>query len=96
MHINRCLLLGIILAANSFASYADTFMFNQNSSCPKPSKPFQIDSQWELDSWNNDVSNYQRCILDFVDDQNEQAANHQQAANNAMAEWNRFVNYELN
>jgi hypothetical protein len=30
-----------------------------------------------------------------VDEQNQAATKHQQAANDAIDEWNRFANYEL-
>jgi hypothetical protein len=42
------------------------------------------------------VQRYKNCIQDFVDEQNQAIETHQQAADDAIDEWNRFVNYELN
>jgi hypothetical protein len=94
INMKKYLLSGMALTIVSLAVYAD--MFDPTSLCYKPSKPFQFNSQWEADSWADDVSNYKRCISNFIDEQNEAAANHQRAANAALNEWNRFVQYELN
>ena len=82
----------IIMGASSLS--AD--MFTPSHSCSKPIKPYQFDSQWELDSLNDEVQRYKRCISDFADEQHEDARRHQEAAQEAIEEWNRYVNYELN
>lgn len=92
--MNKKLLIALALSAISLAAYAD--MFTPSPSCFKPSKPYQFNSQWEVDNWNDEVSNYKSCISEFVDEQNRAAANHQQAASDAIDEWNSFVQYELN
>ena len=71
-------------------------MFVSGDSCFKPTKPYKFTSEWEVDNFNNDVERYKRCISNFVDEQNEAARKHQEAASDAIDEWNRFVNYELN
>ena len=81
------------MAAVSLPVLAD--MFSPSPSCSKPSKPYEPASQWELDNFNDDVEQYKRCISDFVEEQNEAVQTHQQAASDAIDEWNRFVNYEL-
>jgi hypothetical protein len=35
-------------------------------------------------------------MMSFVDEQNAEAQNHTNTASDAIDEWNRFVNYELN
>ena len=65
-------------------------------SCSKPYKPFQFSSEWELESFRNGVDQYKTCIADFVDEQYEEAENHRDAAQEAIDDWNNFVNYELN
>jgi TATA-binding protein-associated factor Taf7 len=65
-------------------------------SCSKPNKPYEFNSQSELDSFNNAVQQYQRCLYDFVDEQEEAIQRHQRAANDAIGEWNNFVRMELN
>jgi len=64
--------------------------------CSKPSKPYQIEYQWELDNFNDEVQRYQSCISEFIDEQNNVIRKHQQAADDAIDEWNNFVNLELN
>jgi TATA-binding protein-associated factor Taf7 len=65
-------------------------------SCSQPDKPDKFTSQSQLDSFNSDVQQYQRCLYDFVDEQEEAIQRHQRAANAAIDEWNNFVRMELN
>lgn len=88
-----CLLIGAA-ALVSLPVLSD--MFVPSPSCFKPNKPLQFNSQWELDNFNQAVRQYQSCIANFVQEQNNAAQNHQQAASDAIDEWNRFVDYELN
>ena len=92
--IGFVLLVTIFLILNSAPSSAD--MFSDSPSCSKPSKPFQFDSQWEIDNFDEDVQRYKRCISDFVEEKNDAIRNHQLAIDDAIEEWNRFVDYELN
>lgn len=90
---NSWLLVGAA-ALVSFPVLSDIFV--PSPSCFQPSKPYQFNSQWELDNFYQEVEDYKACISDFVEEQNEAARNHQQAASDAIDEWNRFVSYELN
>jgi len=90
----KSIFTGSIILGFSIPVLAD--MFTPSPSCSKPIKPYEFTSQWELDSFNEDVQRYKRCIRDFIDQQNKAVEAHQQAANNAIDEWNRFVQYELN
>lgn len=91
--IKQALIVILLMLAVPLSVLAD--MFTPSHSCSKPYKPYQFNSQWEVDSFNDDVKRYKRCISDFVDKQNEAAKKHQQAASDAIDEWNRFVKYEL-
>ena len=71
-------------------------MFSPSHSCFKPNRPYEFTSEWELDNFMNDVERYKQCISDFVDEQQEEARNHIEAADEAVEEWNRFVRDELN
>lgn len=86
-------LLSIYLSFSN-AAVADTFTPMQ--SCNKPIKPFQFNSQYELDSFNMDVEEYKRCISDFIDEQNRAAQKYMTAVEEAIDEWNSFVDCELN
>lgn len=85
--------LTFLLSTSQFAA-AD--MYAPSPSCYKPSKPYKFNSQWEIDNFNDEVQAYKRCINRFIEEQNEAMNTHQEAANEAIEEWNRFVNYELN
>lgn len=63
--------------------------------CSKPQKPYKFTSEWEVRSFNNDVDAYKRCIEDFVDEQASAIKKHRAAADDAIADWNRFVKYDL-
>jgi len=78
----------------TFSAQADND--DPSPSCSKPYKPDKFNSQSELDGFNNDVQQYQRCLYDFVDEQEEAIQRHQRAANIAIDEWNSFVRMELN
>jgi len=80
------------LFANSTAS-ADSFFISH--SCYKPSKPYSFNNEWEVEAFKSEVEDYKRCISDFVEEQNDAARRHQEAAEEAISEWNSFVNYEL-
>lgn len=94
MKFKLALIVALITLAISLPVLAD--MFAPSYSCSKPYKPYQFNSQWEIDVFNNDVQRYKRCISDFVEEQNEAAEKHRQAASDAIDDWNRFVDYELN
>ncbi|WP_298636668.1 hypothetical protein [uncultured Umboniibacter sp.] len=87
---------GIMAVVGLISLPALADMFTPSHACSKPFKPYQFNSQWELDRFNNDVQSYRRCITDFVEEQNDEADRHRNAANDAIDEWNFFLEYELN
>lgn len=93
MHKRRWLL--VILPLTITAAPLNADWFQPSHSCSKPYKPYQFSSEWEYNNFVDEVEDYRNCISDFVDEQNEAAAAHQAAAEEAIDEWNRFVNYEL-
>lgn len=70
-------------------------MFSPSHSCYKPNKPYQFDDERQLQRFNDDVEEYKRCIADFVDEQNDAVRKHQNAAEEAIDEWNNYARYEL-
>lgn len=84
----------LLTAVLPFPLLAD--IFAPSHSCSKPFKPFEFSSEFELDMFNSDVEDYKYCISEFVDEQQEQAQDHLDAAAEAIDEWNNFVSYELN
>ncbi len=71
-------------------------MFTPSHSCRKPYKPYKFTSEWQFNQFKSDVEEFKRCISEFVEEQNEAAENHREAAEEAIDEWNRYVQYELN
>jgi len=61
--------------------------------CNKPNKPYEFTDQWQVDSYNSDVTRYKNCIESFVDEQNTATRNHASAADDAISDWNSFVRY---
>jgi len=86
--------LVLILGLSSFEAPADRY--GLSPSCSKPFKPFQFNSQWEVENFKSEVERYKRCISEFVEEQYEAINRHQQAADEAIEEWNDFVRRELN
>lgn len=85
------LFIGLIFSAQTQAD-----MFTPSHSCRKPYKPYEFNSEWEVTQFKNDVQRYKTCISDFAEEQNTNAKRHQDAADEAIDEWNRFVRFELN
>ena len=83
--------IALLLASPLFAD-----MFTLSHSCMKPYKPYEFDSQWEYDNFISEVDRYKACISDFVDEHSDAVRRHHEAAEEAIDEWNNFVNYELN
>ena len=77
-------------------SYSKADFFTPRHSCSKPIKPYQFQSEWQYQSFVDDVTRYRRCIESFVQEQRDAAQRHLKAADAAVDEWNRFVRFELN
>ena len=86
-------LAAILLSGIAMPAAAD--MFSPSHSCSKPHKPYQFEDEWDVRRFKNEVEDYKQCIADFVDEQNDEARNHEEAAQEAIDEWNNYVNYEL-
>ncbi|MGL5125205.1 MAG: hypothetical protein ACRC6U_04375 [Fusobacteriaceae bacterium] len=79
----------ILLFQNTFSDFIEA-----RPGCYKPSKPYEFNSQSELDSYREDVEEYQECIINFIEKQQNEAKIHTEAANNAIEEWNNFVRWD--
>ena len=86
-------LLAICLLFFTASTQAD--IFSPSHSCRKPYKPYKFNNEWEVQNFKNGVEAYRRCIEDFVDEQSSAARKHQDAADGAIEEWNRFVRFEI-
>lgn len=83
----------LLLIFVSLQAQSDTF--TPLHYCSKPFKPFQFSSDLDVQIFLNQVNAYERCINNFVQEQEEAMRRHQEAAQNAIDEWNRFVRFEL-
>jgi len=82
--------MALLFTANTTAD-----MFQSSPGCFKPSKPYSFSDEYEYQYFMDEAETYQRCIENFVQDQQEAAQNHIRAAQEATEEWNRFVQFEL-
>lgn len=92
MKLSNLLIFSVAISAAA-AVHADSF--RQSHFCSKPVKPYKFTSQWEAQSFKDDVNRYKTCITNFVDEQNAKAETHRTAASEAIDEWNEFVRWEL-
>ena len=73
------LLISIFLL---FAPSAQSDYFSPSHNC---SEPWDRNDQY-------DVESFKECIEDFVDEMQDQASEHIEAANDAVSDWNDFAN----
>jgi len=78
------LLLSIGLSGGAYAEYVSSH------SCSEPYKPYQFTSQYEVDSYNDEVEEFRTCIEDYIEEQNDAVRDHQRAAEDAIDDWNNF------
>lgn len=90
--LGRVVALGIVIAMASGARGDDWVPTHH---CRKPIKPYRFTSEYELEAFKDEVDAYERCIDEFVRQQQEAAQTHKDAAKKAVDEWNRFVRFEL-
>ncbi len=70
--------------------------YEPNNYCSKPYKPSNFNSRYEMNTYLDEVEEYKQCLNDFIEEQNEGINNHKRAINDAILDWNDFVNYQLN
>jgi len=63
--------------------------------CRKPYKPYKFTSEYEVQSFKDDVAKYKKCIEEYVQGQDDAIDEHRRQAQAAIDEWNRYVKYEL-
>jgi hypothetical protein len=82
-----------LFAFFSLTAFADKI--TPTNSCTKPHRPFKFKSEAEVSDYKAQVESYRKCINDFVEEQNQAIEKHKAAANQAITEWNFFVNTEM-
>jgi hypothetical protein len=83
--------VAILILCVSVAAYA--YRSVPQHSCSRPWKPSQFTSQYEVDSYKQQVEMYRHCIEEFVDEQKDAIRAHKRAAEEAIDEWNSFANW---
>ena len=92
MRVIRTIVLGSLLLVPALGT-ADTF--TPSHYCTKPIRPYRFNSEFEIQQFQYDVERYKQCIEDFVEEQEDAIKKHQEAAEDAIDEWNSFVSTEL-
>jgi hypothetical protein len=85
--------VALCLTALPVSAQAD--MFSPSHYCRKPIKPYEFTDEWQISRFKNELQRYKDCISDFVEEQNDAARKHQEAADEAIEEWNSYVRNEL-
>ena len=85
--------VALVLVGIHSTSIADKW--SPSMYCSKPTKPYQFTSEWDRSRFVREVEDYKRCIEDYIEEQKAAIKVHSKAAEDAVDEWNRFVNYEL-
>ena len=60
--------------------------------CTKPYKPYKFNSQTEVDTYIRSLEIYQKCISDYVKEQQKEIEERQRAIKEAVAEYNQVMN----
>ena len=82
--MNKLLLSTLMSLTLSASSY--------ELSCARLLKPTSMDSNREIRKYNTDSRNYKACIDDFIRTHKDARAKHTASINDAIAEWNSYVN----
>ena len=82
-------LVSLLLGGAEILAQADDVP--PSHSCEQPSKPYDLSNSAEVENFSGEVEEYKNCINEFVEEQNEAIRNHQQAAQDAINEWNNFA-----
>ena len=70
---------------------ADMGSPSHSCSKPKPYDPIEYRSKSDVETYNDSVDRYKRCIEAFVEEQNKAVKRHHEAALTATEEYNNFV-----
>jgi hypothetical protein len=81
----------LLLALLDSPIAADTDSPSHRCQKPKPYDPMDYRSKPDLETYNDSVDRYRRCIEEFVEDQEKAAKRHHEAAVAATEEFNGFV-----
>ena len=82
----------ITLMMAALASPVMAERYSPSHTCIQPVKPEQFHNNGEVAMFNDAVREYKRCITKFADEHYGIATSHQGAADQAISEWNRFLN----
>ncbi|MDQ7089129.1 MAG: hypothetical protein Q9M50_00550 [Methylococcales bacterium] len=92
----RKIIFIVLVYSLGFNSLGFADSYSPSHSCSKPSKPYEFEDEYELESFKSNVEQYKQCIEDFIEEQNDEAQEHLNAAEEAASEWNSYASYELN
>ena len=81
--------MAVLIAAVSLSAYAE---YVSSHSCSEPYKPYQFNSQYQVDTYNDEVEEFRTCIEDFIEEQNSAIRSHQRESEDAIDDWNNFAN----
>ena len=68
------------------------FMGYPECDCKKPYKPYQFNSQYEIDSFNDEVNRYIDCVNEYMENADNDMKRIKEAKDDAYNEATRFLN----
>jgi len=66
-----------------------------SSDCERPTKPGSSASEQKWKAFYDAAQTYQACMQEFINTQKNELKRHENAVNQAVKEWNSFVEQEL-
>ncbi len=92
MQVSKTLcIMSLLFSANVFADAAPP-----KHACAKPEHPGKLASEVRMKGFQKEVNDFRECINKFATEQKAQSENHMTALNNAVNEFNGFVQNEMN
>ena len=82
----RKLIFLVFIYSLSFNSLGFADSYSISHSCLKPYKPYKFEDEYELERFKGNVEEYTQCIDDFIEEQNDEAQEHLNAAEEAADE----------
>lgn len=74
-----------------FVSTAWADSYQPSHDCSEPTEPFDMTNDWERQQYIDEIEEYKQCIEEFIEEQELAVRNHQNAADEAVDDWNGFA-----
>lgn len=80
----------LMIVSAFFAPLAFADILAPSNRCTEPADPYGTD-EYSARIYQIEVDDYESCIKHFISEQESEIANHKEAIDAAIADWNAFV-----